>query len=244
MISPLWPGGYAPTTKRLRLALDRQCPVPTGRSRTSPAAALICSPPSPPMTSSTLPGGDPENLMSRRVIVVEVVNAIAPLRWPAIRIEPLFHRRSQFGDAGAESASVEHDGQGGVIGHEAAGVGPEQNQLCHLHHSIFRSMRDKPSEGNRHGPARFLTARRQGETDCREEQDRDNKQGIQGQRRSCKEIAQRTHPNALGLSPTMDGSEATARAVAAAMTTPFRRPAPSRHSRGSNCRRPVKSGRR
>src|SRR5579872_2561646 len=47
-ISHACPGGYAPTTRKSRLASSRQCPVPVDNAATSPPSTTTSCPFSPP----------------------------------------------------------------------------------------------------------------------------------------------------------------------------------------------------
>ena len=58
-MSQCWSGGYAPTTRKSSLASIRQCPVPAGRSATSPVSTITARPFGPPSTRRARPPANP-----------------------------------------------------------------------------------------------------------------------------------------------------------------------------------------
>jgi len=61
-------------------------------------------------------GCNAENFMCGGVIVMEVVDAVSPLRWPAVANERLFEIGSRIGTGYVERPAVEEGGKEVVVG--------------------------------------------------------------------------------------------------------------------------------
>jgi hypothetical protein len=79
-----------------------------------------------------VPCGEAENLVSGGVIVVKVVDAVAPLWGPAVAGEELLHLLSEAGSDGKDLA-VEEYGEG-VVWHPAIGL---EVELIRLRNCVF-----------------------------------------------------------------------------------------------------------
>ena len=64
-------------------------------------------------------GREAEDFMGSGVIVVEIVDAVAPLRRPAVTLEDLLEDGCGIGIAGSDGGAVEQDGETLVVRHPA-----------------------------------------------------------------------------------------------------------------------------
>src|SRR5581483_4066253 len=119
------PSGYAPTTSRSALAPALQCPVPAGRTSTSPRPTSTRRPRGPPSTRG-LAARDPQHLVSGGVEVVEGIDAVPPGAAPAVAGE---ERLAAIPVRGRLDPAVDEHGQGRV--RDAAVVAEDERLGLH-----------------------------------------------------------------------------------------------------------------
>jgi len=64
-----------------------------------------------------LPSRKAQNFVRRGVVMVKIVDAIAPLRWPAIALKSLLENQGWIGPRGLKGAMIDHDWEALVVGH-------------------------------------------------------------------------------------------------------------------------------
>ena len=67
-----------------------------------------------PEHQTRLPAGEPEHLMCSRVVMMKIVNAIAPLSRPAIRVENRLETTCRVGNR-TEHGAIDQDGEPLVV---------------------------------------------------------------------------------------------------------------------------------
>jgi hypothetical protein len=116
-MSQFWFGGYAPTTSKSPLASSLQCPVPEGRD------CDISSPYDNLMTiltaqhQSCMTTGKAQRLMSGRVVMVKVEDAIAPLWGPSVAQKRGLENGCPIGSCGRNRFSINQHWEMLVIRH-------------------------------------------------------------------------------------------------------------------------------
>ena len=97
----------------------RQWPVPAGSTSTSPALTRASRPPGTAEQEARTARREAEDLVRRGVVVVEVVDPVAPLRRPALAPEESLEGGGGIGGAGDDGRPVEEDRQVGIVRHPA-----------------------------------------------------------------------------------------------------------------------------
>jgi hypothetical protein len=75
-------------------------------------------------------GGEAEDFVRGGVVVVEGIDAVAPLRRPAVAVEEGFAGRGGVA-AGGEGAAIKKHGKAWIVGHPAVGFEMEDLWLRH-----------------------------------------------------------------------------------------------------------------
>ena len=80
--------------------------------------------------------GDAEHFMALRAVVVEIVDAVSPLRRPAVLGKAPFHRRSQIGRLGRKGRLIDQHREPGIVRYAIPFFEMKRGDGCLVHGAL------------------------------------------------------------------------------------------------------------